>query len=79
MSLEVIDFLQCTKITPFERPWSTTTKIELYPSAKGRSVIKSMEQLAKGLVDFAPSVGMYAGFEGALSILNCWHVPHPCT
>ena len=77
MSSEVIDFLQGTKITPFERPWSTMTKIESYPSAKGRSVIKSMEQLAKGLVDFAPLVGMYAGFEGVLSILNCWQVHIP--
>ena len=51
--------LQGDKITPFERPWSTTTRMESYPSADGRSVIRSIEQLAKGLVDFAPSVGMY--------------------
>ena len=77
MSSEVIDFLQGTKITPFERPWSTMTRMESYPSVKGRSVIKSMEQLAKGLVDFALLVGMYAGLEGVLAILNCWQVPHP--
>ena len=46
-------------------------------AASVRSVIKSIEQLANGLVDFAPSVGMYAGFAGDLSILNCWQVPHP--
>ena len=40
---------------------------------------KSIEQLAYGLVDFAPSVGMYAGFTGDLLILNCWQVLHPDT
>ena len=44
------------KITPFERPWSTMTRIELYPSTGGRSVIRYMEQWAKGLVVFAPSI-----------------------
>ena len=44
------------KITPFERPQSTMTRIESYPSTSGRSVIKSMEQWAKGLVVFAPSI-----------------------
>ena len=47
--------------------------------SSGRSIIKSIEQLANGLVDFAPSVGMYAGFAGDLLILNCWQVPHPDT
>ena len=50
--------LQGSKITPFERPWSTMTKMELYPSVGGRSVIKSIEQLANGRKDFGPSVGM---------------------
>ena len=35
-----------------------TTKLESYPSASGRSVIKSIGQLAKGCRDFSPSVGM---------------------
>ena len=77
MSSEVIVLLQGSKITPFERPWSTTTKMESCPSAGGRSVIKSMEQLAKGRSDRAPSVGMKAGFEGDRSILNCWQMPQP--
>ena len=34
---------------------------------------------AKGRSDLAPSVGMYAGFAGDRSILNCWHMPHPWT
>jgi hypothetical protein len=71
VSSEVSVLLQGIKITPFERPWSTTTKIESCPSAEGRSVIKSMEQLAKGQVDVAPSIGMYIGLEGIRSILNC--------
>ena len=41
-------FVQGIKITPFERPWSTTTKIESKLSTGGRSVIRSIEQLAKG-------------------------------
>ena len=58
VSSEVSVLLQGSKITPFERPWSTTTKMESYPSASGRSVIKSIEQLANGHRDFGPSVGM---------------------
>ena len=76
-SSDVSVLLQGIKITPFESPWSTMTRIESCTSAGGRSVIKSIEQLANGLVDFAPSVGIYAGFAGDLLILNCWQVPHP--
>ena len=57
VSSEVRVLLQGSKITPFERPWSTTTRIKSYPSAGGRLVIKSMEQFAKGRVEVAPSVG----------------------
>ena len=49
-------FTQGHKITSFERPRSTMTRIESYPSIGGRSVIRSMEQWAKGLVIFAPSI-----------------------
>ena len=55
---EVSVLLQGSKSTPFERPWSTTTKMESYPSAGGRSVIRSIEQLVNGRRDFGPSVGM---------------------
>ena len=44
--LAVSVFVQGDKITPFERPWSTMTKMELKPSTVGRSVIRSIEQLA---------------------------------
>ena len=76
---DVIVLLHGSKITPFESPWSTTTKIESKPAAGGRSVIRSMEQLANGRVVFAPSTGRNIGFEGFRSILNCWQVPHLCT
>ena len=58
VSSEVSVLLQGSKITPFERPWSTMTKIESYLSAGGRSVIKSIEQLANGHRDFGLSVDM---------------------
>jgi hypothetical protein len=58
------------RITPFERPWSTMTKIELLPSTGGKSVIKSMLQCANGQVDIAPSTGIKDGCDGFRSILN---------
>ena len=58
MSSEVIVLLQGSKITPFESPWSTMTKIESKLSAVGRSVIKFIEQVAKDQRDFVPSVGI---------------------
>jgi hypothetical protein len=54
----VIVFAQGHKSTSFERPQSTTTRIELYSSTGGRSVIKSIEHLANGLVLFAPSIAI---------------------
>ena len=63
--------------TPLLSSTCSVLYIELHLSTGGKSVIKSIEQLAKGQVDFAPSGGMKAGFVRFLSILNCWHVPHP--
>ena len=57
-------FVQGIKITPFERPWSTMTKIKSKPSTGGRSVIRSIEQWAKGWVVFADSIGINAGCDG---------------
>jgi hypothetical protein len=54
----VIVFAQGHKITPFKRPQSTTTRIELYPSTGTRSVIKSIKHLANSLVLFTPSIAM---------------------
>ena len=44
----VIVLLQGRRITPFVRPWSTTTNIESNSSDGGRSVIRSIEQFANG-------------------------------
>ena len=38
----VIVLLQGIRITPFESPWSTMTKIESNPSDNSRSIIKSI-------------------------------------
>ena len=65
------------RITPFVRPWSTTTNIESNPSDNGRSIIKSIEQFANGWVDVASSTSKNAGFDGLWSILNCWQQPFP--
>ena len=59
------------RITPLVSPWSTTTRIESKLSTGGKSVMRSIEQLANGHVNLAPSVGTNAGFAGLQSILNC--------
>ena len=52
------------RITPLVSPWSTMTRIESKLSTGGKSVMRSIEQLANGHIDFAPLVGMNAGFAG---------------
>ena len=59
------------RITPFVSPWSTMDRIESNPFDLGRSVSKSHEIWAKGLVDVGPSTGCRAGLDGFLLILNC--------
>ena len=66
----VIVLLHGMRITPLVSPWSTTTRIELKPLTGGKSMMRSIKQLVNGQVDFAPLVGMNAGFEGLQSILN---------
>ena len=61
---------QGMRITPFKSPWSTTTKSESNPSARGRSVIRSIKQCAKGPVDIASLVDRKAGCEGFLLIFK---------
>ena len=43
-------FEQGARITPFIRPWSTTTTKELKPFDKGRSVVRSTESCLTGRV-----------------------------
>jgi hypothetical protein len=59
------------RIALFVFSLSTTTGIESQSSMGGKSVIRSIEQLANGQIDFAPFIGMNAGFVGFLSILSC--------
>ena len=77
--LAVIVLLHGMRITPLLSPWSTMTNMESKFLIGGKSVMKSMEQWAKGRVVVARSVGMNEGLEGCQLILNCWHIPHPLT
>ena len=63
------------KITPFKRPRSTTTRIEL----NSLSVIRSMGHSAKGYVVLAPPMAINAGCDGEQFILYCWQVSQPWT
>src|SRR5277367_2078231 len=54
---------QGSKITSFEDPWSTMTKLESKPSDKGRSVIKSMVLREKGR-RAQDLIGCNGGLEG---------------
>ena len=42
VSIAVIISLQGDRITPFESPWLTTTKIESNPLLSGKSMMKSI-------------------------------------
>src|ERR1700733_6172830 len=75
----VIVLLQGHKITPFVRPWSTTTMIESYPCDIGKSVMKSIEIWAKGRPVPDPLIGIKGGEVGCRFILDCWHTAHPST
>ena len=77
-------FAQGVKTTPFVSPWSTMTITAsmIIPFSRvmgGKSVIISIEQLAKGLVFAGPGIGIYDGFEGFRFILNYWQILHPLT
>ena len=49
--LAVIVLSHGMRITPLVSPWSTMTKIESKPSTGGKSVMRSIKQLANGRVD----------------------------
>jgi len=77
-------FVQGVRTTPFVRLWSTTDKTTstMVPFGRvigGKTVIKSIEQLANGRVVVGPGIGLYEGLEGFQFILNCWQIPHPLT
>ena len=45
----------------------------------GKSVIKSMDRFANGLVAIGPGTRLNEGADRFQLILNCWHMPHPLT
>ena len=63
-------------ITPFIRPWLTTTKIESLPWISERSVMRSMEICLKGRHE-EEGIGHNGGQVGWVFILFCWQVVHP--
>ena len=65
-------------ITPFIRPWLTTTKIESLPHTSGRAVTRSTEICLKGR-DEDEGIGFNGGRVGWVFILFCWQVAHPST
>ena len=69
MSAAEAVLLHGRKITPFKRPWSTTTRIESKPRERGRSVMRSMEICWKGQVQ-CDEIGARGGGWGGC--LPCW-------
>ena len=68
-------FAQRVRTTPFVSPWSTMTitasmTVPFSRVMGGKSMIISIEQLAKGLVFAGPGIDIYDGFEGFQFILN---------
>ena len=63
-------------ITPFVRPWSTTTKIESLLRTSGRSVTRSTDICLKGSAE-VEGMGCNGGLVGWVFALFCWHVAHP--
>ena len=63
-------------ITPFVRPWLTTTKIESLPRTSGRSMMRSTEICLKGSEE-EEGIGFNSGQVGWVFTLFCWQVAHP--
>ena len=63
-------------ITPFVRPWLTTTKIESLPHISGRSVTRSTESCLKGR-DEVEGIGTSGSWVGWVLTLFCWQTAHP--
>ena len=63
-------FEQGASITPFIRPWSTTTIRELYPCERGKSVIRSTESCLKGSEE-KDLMGESGGITGCVRALFC--------
>ena len=72
-SMVVMVFEHGMIITPFVRPWSTTTKIEFLLRTSGRSVTRSTEICLKGSSE-DDGIGFSGGRMGWVLALFCWQV-----
>ena len=68
-----IVFKQGTRITPFVRPWSTTTIRESCPLERGRSVMRSTESCLNRSEE-EDVVGESGGVTGCVQALFCWQM-----
>ena len=75
-SLATMVFEQGMRITPFIRPWLTTTINESYPLEGGRSITRSTESCLKGRGK-DEGTGASGGQVGWWLNLFCWHTAHP--
>ena len=66
----VIVLVQGVRITPFDRPWSTTTITESKSEQRGRSVMRSTEIWSKGRVQ-EEGIGDKAGADGCVLVFIC--------
>ena len=71
-------FEQGTRITPFIRPWSTTTMRESCPCERGKSVMRSTESCLKGNEE-EDLMGESGGVMGCVQALFCWQTVQPAT
>ena len=76
--LASIVFEQGARITPFVRPWSTTTIKESKLLDGGRSVIRSTGSCLKGRVA-EEGMGTRGGEVRWVMVLFCWHMAQPIT
>ena len=67
---------QGMRITPFIRPWSTTTINESCLLEGGRSVTRSTESCLNGSGE-EEGIGASGGQVGWWLTLFCWHMAHP--
>ena len=63
-------------ITPFVRPWSTTTKMEFLLHTSGRLVTRSTESCLKGSNE-DKEIRFSGGWTGWVLALFCWQVAQP--
>ena len=61
--------LHGARITPFVESWSAMTMRESYPCDSGRSVMKSIEVVWKGIAFFSAGIDINGGTVGCVLIL----------